>query len=190
MPVNQLILTLVNETGMIGTLSAGKYGQQRWANYQKLLELARNFDGDENKQILPEFIEFLDTLITEEPQEGEAPVEVGSGAVQIMTIHAAKGKQFPIVFLPRLDRKGQTDMEPFIDETLGIGFSPLNPNKDYRKTEPEIVTHMKNKAIEREICGKETIVLRRHNTCLRSAHLIRNAPSNEHARLALRIPQH
>ena len=157
MPVNQLILTLVNETGMIGTLRAGKYGQQRWANYQKLLELARNFDGDENKQTLPDFVEFLDTLITEEPQEGEAPVEASSGAVQIMTIHAAKGKQFPIVILPRLDRKGQTDMEPFIDEALGIGFSPLNSDKDYRKTAPEIVTHMKNRANEKEIAEKKRL---------------------------------
>lgn len=157
MPVNQLILTLVNETGMIGTLRAGKYGQQRWANYQKLLELARNFDGDENKQILPDFVEFLDTLITEEPQEGEAPIDTDTGAVQIMTIHAAKGKQFPIVILPRLDRKGQTDMEPFIDETLGIGFSPLNPDQTYRRTEPEIVTHMKNRASEKETAEKKRL---------------------------------
>ena len=157
MPVNRLIITLVNETGMIGTLQTGKYGQQRWANYQKLLELARNFDGDENKQTLPEFVEFLDTLITEEPQEGEAPVEADSGAVQIMTIHAAKGKQFPIVILPRLDRKGQTDMEPFIDEAFGIGFSPLNPDKDYKKTEPEIVKHMKNRANEKEIAEKKRL---------------------------------
>ena len=70
MPVNQLIVTIVNETGLIGTLKTGIYGQQRLANYQKLLELARNFDGDENTQILPDFIEFLDLLITEEPQEG------------------------------------------------------------------------------------------------------------------------
>ncbi len=157
MPVNRLIITLVNETGMIGTLQTGKYGQQRWANYQKLLELARNFDGDENKQTLPEFVEFLDTLITEEPQEGEAPVEADSGAVQIMTIHAAKGKQFPIVILPRLDRKGQTDMAPFIDETFGIGFSPLNPDKDYKKTEPEIVTHIKDRANEKEIAEKKRL---------------------------------
>ena len=157
MPVNQLILTVVNETGMIGTLKTGKYGQQRWANYQKLLELARNFDGDENTQTLPAFVEFLDTLITEEPQEGEAPVDADSGSVQIMTIHAAKGKQFPVVILPRLDRKGQTDMEPFIDETLGIGFSPLNPDVDYTKTDPEIVTHMKNRANEKEIAEKKRL---------------------------------
>ena len=146
MPVNQLILTIVNETGMIGTLKLGKQGQQRWANYQKLLELARNFDSDENEQTLTNFIEFLDTLITEEPREGQAPIEDTSGSVQIMTIHSAKGKQFPVVILPCLNRIGQFAKEPFIDEKIGIGFSPLDPKNGYEKTAPEIVELMKERA--------------------------------------------
>ena len=157
MPVNQLIVTIVNETGLIGTLKTGIYGQQRLANYQKLLELARNFDGDENTQILPDFIEFLDVLITEEPREGQAPVEASSGAVQIMTIHTAKGKEFPIVILPCLNRRGQTDSEPFIDEIFGIGFSPLKPDDGYRKTEPSIIAHMKNRSREKEIAEKKRL---------------------------------
>ncbi len=158
MPVNQLILTIVNETGMIGTLKTGKQGQQRWANYQKLLELARNFDGDENTQLLPNFIEFLDVLITDEPQEGQAPIEASSGAVQIMTVHAAKGLQFPVVILPRLDRKGRTDTEPFIDELLGIGFSPLKPDEGYRKTQPDILTHIKDRASAKEDAEKKRLL--------------------------------
>ena len=157
MSVNQLILAIVNETGMIGTLQTGKQGQQRWANYQKLLELARNFDGDENTRILPDFIEFLDILITEEPREGQAPIDAGSAAVQIMTIHAAKGLQFPVVILPCLDRGGQSDREPFIDEIFGIGFSPLNPDKDYKKTEPRIVSHMKDRSREKENAEKKRL---------------------------------
>ena len=157
MPVNRLIGTIVNETGLIGTLRTGKYGQQRWANYQKLLDLARNFDGEENTQILPGFIEFLDILITEEPREGQAPIEGSSGAVQIMTIHAAKGKEFPVVILPRLDRIGQTDREPFIDAEFGIGFSPLKPDNDYQKTEPEVITLLKNRSNEREIAEKKRL---------------------------------
>lgn len=157
MPVNQLIVTIVNETGMIGTLKTGIYGQQRWANYQKLLELARNFDGDENTRILSDFIEFMDTLIKEEPREGEAIIEESRGAVQIMTIHAAKGKEFPIVILPCLNRKGRTDSEPFIDETLGIGFCPLKPDEGYRKTEPEIVNFMKNRANAKQTAEKKRL---------------------------------
>ena len=155
--VNQLILTIVNETGMIGTLKLGKQGQQRWANYQKLLDLARNFDSDENKQTLTDFIEFLDILITEEPREGEAPIEESSTAVQIMTIHSAKGKQFPVVILPCLHRTGLSAREPFIDEELGIGFSPLKPKEGYEKTAPEIVDLMKDRANAKDEAEKKRL---------------------------------
>ena len=167
MPVNRLITTIVNKTGLIGTLKTGQQGEQRWANYQKLLEFARNFDGDENTQILPDFIEFLNTLITEEPREGQAPVEASSEAVQIMTIHAAKGLQFPIVILPCLNRKGRGDEEPFIDKALGIGFKPLKPksnpkkteiDKDYRKTEPQIVALMKDRASTKGTAEKKRLL--------------------------------
>lgn len=157
MPVNQLILSIVNETGMIGTLKTGKQGQQRWANYQKLLELARNFDSDEDKQTLTGFIEFLNILIDEEPREGQAPMESRTDAVEIMTIHAAKGKQFPVVILPCLDRRGQTDREPFIDDTLGIGFSPLNAKKDYEKTAPVIVECIKKRADAKRTAEKKRV---------------------------------
>ena len=78
----------------------------------------------EDQQTLAHFIDFLDILITEEPREGQAPIEDSSGAVQIMTIHSAKGKQFPVVILPSLNRQGQYSREPFIDDEFGIGFSP------------------------------------------------------------------
>lgn len=145
-PVNQLLLTIVNDTGMIGTLATGRQGPQRWANYQKLLDLARNFERDADTPTLTSFIEFLRILIDEEPREGQAPVQLGGKAVNIMTIHAAKGLEFPVVILPGLHRAPQGDREPFIDEELGIGFSPRSPDKDYAKTVPSIVTVMKERA--------------------------------------------
>ena len=161
LPVNQLIITIVNETGLIGTLQTGKQGQQRWVNYQKLLDLARHRDSDiaptrevRNPPALGEehslatFIKFLDVLIDEEPREGQAPIEPSEGAVNIMTIHAAKGLQFPVVILPCLEKRVSSDSEPFIDELLGIGFSPLKMTKDdsYVKSEPSIVKIMKSRA--------------------------------------------
>ena len=157
MSINQLILTIVNETGMIGTLKLGKQGQQKWANYQKLLELARNFDGDEDQQTLAHFIDFLDILITEEPREGQAPIEDSSGAVQIMTIHSAKGKQFPVVILPSLNRQGQYSREPFIDDEFGIGFSPRKSEENYTKTAPEIVSLMKDRASAKDEVEKKRL---------------------------------
>ena len=155
--VSQLIITIVNQTGLIGTLKIGHQGQQKWANYQKLLDLARSFDGDEDRQTLSDFIEFLDILITEEPREGQAPIEESCKAVQIMTIHSAKGKEFPIVILPSLNRTGRYAQEPFIDDCLGIGFSPRKPEDTYTKTAPEIITLMKDRANAKDLAEKKRI---------------------------------
>ena len=100
----------------------------------------------------------MDTLIKEEPREGEAIIEESRGAVQIMTIHAAKGKEFPVVILPSLDRSGRPNREPFIDNLLGIGFSPLNPDNDYEKTAPDIVTLIKNRVDEKETAEKKRLL--------------------------------
>ncbi len=144
LPINQLIQTIVNETGLIGTLKTGSKGEQRWANYQKLLDIARDFEAQENRPTLTDFIEYLDILITDEPREGDAPIEEDSDSVKIMTIHAAKGKEYLVVILPCLNRRGQYATEPFIEEKLGIGFSPLIPSQEYDQSSPEIVLLMKN----------------------------------------------
>lgn len=158
LPINQLILTVVNETGLIGTLRTGRKGEQRWANYQKLLDIARNFEAQENKPNLTNFIEYLDILITDEPREGDAPIEEDSDSVKIMTIHAAKGKEYPIVILPCLNRRGHFAKEPFIEEKLGIGFSPLIPSQEYDQSSPEIVQLMKDTAKAKDEAEKKRLL--------------------------------
>ncbi len=158
LPVNQLILTIVNETGLIGTLKTGSKGEQRWANYQKLLDIARNFEAQENRPTLTDFIEYLDILITDEPREGDAPIEEDSDSVKIMTIHAAKGKEYPVVILPCLNRQGQGSREPFIDEKLGIGFKLLIPSQNYDQSSPEIVLLMKNIASAKDEAEKKRLL--------------------------------
>ncbi|MYB65551.1 AAA family ATPase, partial [Candidatus Poribacteria bacterium] len=158
LPVNQLILTIVNETGLIGTLKTGSKGEQRWANYQKLLAIARTFEAQENRPTLTDFIEYLDILITDEPREGDAPIEEDSNSVKIMTIHAAKGKEYPVVILPCLNRQGQGSREPFIDEKLGIGFKPLIPSQNYDQSSPEIVLLMKNIASTKDEAEKKRLL--------------------------------
>ena len=135
-PPSELIRKIVNDTGMVGVLPVGQSGEQRWANYEKLLGIAREFErlGITN---LHDFLEQLNLLIEEEEREGQATTQLTADAVEIMTIHAAKGLEFPVIILPNLDRRAtRYDQEPFIDDLLGIGFSPANPDKNYTESDP------------------------------------------------------
>ncbi len=72
-----------------------------------------------------EFVQYLDDLAQREV-EPETPVSAGADAVRVMTIHAAKGLEFPVVFLvgtgAELRRAGRTPVVRF-DEALGLGLS-------------------------------------------------------------------
>lgn len=64
-----------------------------------------------------DLVSYLDRIA--ERGEGEAPLPGNTGAVRIMTMHAAKGLEFPIVFLPSLDLEGRAD-------SGGIYYSPTD----------------------------------------------------------------
>ena len=156
LPIATLIRRIVNDTGMIGTLSVGFSGGQRWANFEKLLEMARDFDRSEFSE-LSDFIERLNLLIEEEDREGQARIESSEDVVQVMTIHAAKGLEFPVVVLPYLSRKFKFDQDPFIDEEVGIGFSPARPDKNYERSNPSIARVMKKRQAQKTVAEEKRL---------------------------------
>ena len=65
-------------------------------------------------------------------KEGMAQLSGGDGSVNIMTVHAAKGLEFPIVFVPEMNffRKDDTSMLSFSHD-LGIGVEAPDPDGGY-----------------------------------------------------------
>jgi UvrD-like helicase C-terminal domain len=122
LPPAELIDRIVRETLYVPKLAGDEQGRQRLANLEKLRQFART-SARQGVVNLYDFVERLTVLVEREVNEGEEEIDSPEDAVRVMTVHAAKGLEFPIVILPRLHKRFQYDHEPYLDEQLGIGFS-------------------------------------------------------------------
>jgi ATP-dependent helicase/nuclease subunit A len=98
----ELIRAIIADRSLTAVYSAHPDGLQRMANMEKLIEEARRFQVEGNGS-LPEFVRHCLRMAAEE-EEGEALVISGEESpISLMTIHAAKGLEFPMVIIPDLD---------------------------------------------------------------------------------------
>ena len=110
--IPELIRTIIRDRGLIATLSAHPNRIQRMANMEKLIEIARQFELEGNGS-LSDFVSYCLRQAEEEDDEGEAVVDQIKGiSIHLMTIHAAKGLEFPMVIVPELDRAVPKEPKP------------------------------------------------------------------------------
>ncbi len=122
--IGELLTQALEETAYPATLTGLPDGARRVANVAKLLDLARTL-GRAGRVSLGDFIAYLaelDELSDREAREGEAPVETG-GAIQLMTVHASKGLEFPVVALFETSWGGRHD-SPILRYDSHYGLIP------------------------------------------------------------------
>jgi len=99
MSTDQLLWQLYNETGYFAMVGAMPAGEQRQANLRILFERARQFEETSYKGLF-NFIYFIDKLKSSRGDMGSAKIlGENENVVRIMSIHKAKGLEFPVVFL-------------------------------------------------------------------------------------------
>jgi ATP-dependent exoDNAse (exonuclease V) beta subunit len=108
-PLERLLDRVITDSGYDRTLLALPDGRRRMANVRKLMRLARTFEAEQGGD-LRAFIDYLAEQDVLAAREGEAPLEAEDlHAVRLMTIHAAKGLEFPVVCVADLGRSGRGD---------------------------------------------------------------------------------
>jgi DNA helicase II / ATP-dependent DNA helicase PcrA len=70
-------------------------------NINLFLDLIKRFETDLRGPTLPQLIEHLDALLEAGANPGQAEIE-DVDTVRLITIHSAKGLEFPVVFIPSL----------------------------------------------------------------------------------------
>ena len=151
-----LLHTILEDTGAWGFLGFGERGEQTIANVEKFLDLARGF-GAAGFSPLSDFVDHLNVLIDQSDKEGEAHLPPAQGrAVQILTVHAAKGLEFPVVFVPDMDGRFnlQQSAAVLLDRDHGIGLSVPDPEEDFRRR-PSFVRQLIGRNYQRRALAEE-----------------------------------
>ena len=128
LPVEVLLERAIAATGYDLAILARAGGERRLANLRKLMRLAREYERAEGRD-LRGFLSYAAGQDLAEVREGEAALESeGLDAVRLMTIHRAKGLEFPVVCVADLGRSGVTARERLLigpDGEAGLKLATL-----------------------------------------------------------------
>lgn len=120
-PPDQVIARILDQCGYAASLR-----DRAKANVEKLLGWMRR-EYRARPRALAELLDDLEAL-RDAQAEAEAPPQRVSGAVNIMTVHAAKGLEFPVVFVSALHRQPNHGSSPLMfSKELGLGVKWRNP---------------------------------------------------------------
>jgi ATP-dependent helicase/nuclease subunit A len=106
-PLSSLLHEIVEETGAY--IRFGRKNPQAIFNIDKLLDTAREFDR-RGYTTLQDFVEWVKNIRRTEQREATSDMNLPgfAGAVSILTVHKAKGLEFPVVFLPGMNQQSRS----------------------------------------------------------------------------------
>src|ERR1700674_1414422 len=124
--VADILNRLLEESGYLrwAELRAQRDGSPRaLLNLRKVFQLASRFERDLTLAGIGDFVRHLDQVIDAELPVGEAAEEAATtDAVSLLTVHSAKGLEFPIVFLVNLRPPRPRDTERLFFDPDHLGF--------------------------------------------------------------------
>jgi DNA helicase II / ATP-dependent DNA helicase PcrA len=129
----QLLYFFLEETGLLQKLLSPESAEaeKRAKNISKLFDKLKSYEADHDDASVTAVVDYLDLSM----ELGESPLAANEdwteiNAVNILTVHSAKGLEFPVVFLanlvgqrfPSMERREQIPIpEELIKEVLPVG---------------------------------------------------------------------
>ncbi len=124
-PLVDLIWDIYEKTGFLDYVGGMSAGKQRQANLHALYERATSYEEMSFKGLF-QFVRFIEKMQLKDKDLAE-PTSISDeeDAVRVMTIHASKGLEFPVVFVLDLTRRFNLmdlNNDYIFDDKLGAGI--------------------------------------------------------------------
>ncbi|HZE72980.1 MAG TPA: UvrD-helicase domain-containing protein [Pyrinomonadaceae bacterium] len=101
--IGDLLRFAVDNSEYLTLVAANFDGAQRLANVQRLFTLAERFERS-GTHLIRDFVCYVEEFEAIGSRESEGQIDEAANAVRLMTIHQAKGLEFPVVIIPDLQR--------------------------------------------------------------------------------------
>ncbi len=119
-PIGGLLRFAVEQSEYMTVIAATFDGAQRLANVQRLFTLAERFERS-GTHLIRDFVRYVEEFEAIGSRESEGQIDEATNAVRLMTIHQAKGLEFPIVIIPELQRYSKVSDNWFLlDRNRGL----------------------------------------------------------------------
>ena len=97
------VVEIINRTGLLAYFyKSGKNRSENLAGIRKIISEATDFQNSDSTKNLSDFVKYLDDCFENEIDINLDKDSVVQNAVQLMTYHGSKGREFEYVYLPNL----------------------------------------------------------------------------------------
>lgn len=114
------ISSIIDDTSVIATFAGNPMQNQIELNLKKFVQIARNFQSRGFKNLY-DFIEEIE-LLEKHSDDSQPADKVKGNIVNILTVHAAKGLQYPIVILYNCNKKESKPDNFLMNEEYGLKY--------------------------------------------------------------------
>jgi len=155
-----LLWSLYEETGYLAYVGTMPAGVQRQANLRVLYDRASRFEATRYRGLF-RFLRFLDRFQGQGKDMGSArALGENENVVRLITVHASKGLEFPVVFVVGLGRTFNTRSlkgKVLLHSRLGMGMPIIDVENNVRY--PSLIQYAVKRRLAQESLAEELRIL-------------------------------